>query len=88
KHYRDLDPQDIFYMGTIAGAAALKMDNRIGRLYPEYNADIAVIEFDNTGISNIYDGIFSQDSECVLTIVAGEICYDKFEIIKQDNYKE
>ena len=88
KHYSALNPQDIFYMGTIAGAAALKMGDSIGRLYPEYNADIAVIEFDNADISNIYDGIFSQDSECILTIVAGEICYDKFEISKQDNYKE
>ena len=88
KHYRDMEPQDIFYMGTIAGAVALKMDDSIGRLYPGYYADIAVIEFENTGISNIYDGIFSQNSECILTIVSGEICYDKFEISKKDNYKE
>jgi cytosine/adenosine deaminase-related metal-dependent hydrolase len=81
KHYRDLNPQDIFYMGTIAGAVALKMDDCIGRLYPGYYADIAVIEFDNTGISNIYDGIFSQNSECILTIVSGEICYDKNRLV-------
>jgi cytosine/adenosine deaminase-related metal-dependent hydrolase len=88
EHYRDMKPQDIFHMGTIAGAVALKMDDSIGRLYPGYYADIAVIEFENTGISNIYDGIFSQNSECILTIVSGEICYDKYEISKKDNYKE
>jgi len=88
KHYRDLESQDIFYMGTIAGAVALKMDDSIGRLYPGYYADIAVIEFENTGISNIYDGIFSQNSECILTVVSGEICYDKFEIGKKNNFKE
>ncbi len=88
KHYHDLKSQDIFNMGTIAGAVALKKDDSIGRLYPGYYADIAVIDFENTDINDIYDGIFSQDSECVLTIVSGEICYDKFEISKQDNYKE
>jgi cytosine/adenosine deaminase-related metal-dependent hydrolase len=77
KHYRDLKPQDIFYMGTIAGAVALKMDDRIGRLYPGYYADIAVIEFENRDATNVYDGIFSQNSECILTMVSGEICYDK-----------
>jgi cytosine/adenosine deaminase-related metal-dependent hydrolase len=88
EHYRDMRPQDIFHMGTIAGAVALKMDDSIGRLYPGYYADIAVIEFEKTDISNIYDGIFSQNSECILTIVSGEICYDKYEISKKDNYKE
>ena len=88
KQYSDLKPRDIFYMGTIAGAVALKMDDNIGRLYPGYYADIAVIEFENTGISNIYDGIFSQNSECILTVVSGEICYDKFEIGKKNNFKE
>jgi cytosine/adenosine deaminase-related metal-dependent hydrolase len=64
-------------MGTIAGAVALKMDDRIGRLYPGYYADIAVIKFNDTGIRNIYDGIYSQNSECILTMVSGDICYDK-----------
>jgi cytosine/adenosine deaminase-related metal-dependent hydrolase len=53
------------------------MDDRIGRLYPGYYADIAVIEFNDTGIRNIYDGIYSQNSECILTMVSGDICYDK-----------
>ncbi len=79
-HYADIKPNDIFYMGTIAGAAALGMEHCIGRLLPGYYADVAVIEVEETGISNIYDEIFSQDAECIMTIVSGEICYDKFEI--------
>ncbi len=77
KHYTEVKPQDIFYMGTIAGAKALGMNDRIGRLEPGYYADIAVIEFEEECNSNIYDGIFSNSSECTLTIVSGEICYDK-----------
>ncbi len=77
KHYNEVKPQDIFYMGTIAGAKALGMNDRIGKLEPGYYADIAVIEFEGEYNSNIYDGIFSNSSECTLTIVSGEICYDK-----------
>ncbi len=85
KHYSELKPQSIFYMGTVAGAVALKMDDKIGKLNPGYYADISVINFDDTDIKNIYDGIFSQNSECILTIVSGEICYDKFGINKKNN---
>jgi cytosine/adenosine deaminase-related metal-dependent hydrolase len=77
KHYSELKPQEIFYMGTIAGAKTLGMNYRIGRLEPGYCADIAVVEFDKMHMNNIYDGIFSNSSECTLTIVSGEICYDK-----------
>ena len=86
--YPEIEPNYIFRMGTIAGAVALQMDDHIGQLHPGYYADVAVIDFQSTDISNIYDGIFSQDSECVLTIVAGEICYDKFEISRKDNLEE
>ncbi|MDP6924117.1 MAG: amidohydrolase family protein [Candidatus Scalindua sp.] len=86
--YPEIEPNYIFKMGTIAGAVALQMDDCIGQLHPGYYADIAVIEFQDTDVSNIYDGIFSQDSECVLTIVSGEICYDKFEISRKNNFKE
>ncbi len=77
KHYNDVRPQEIFYMGTIAGAKALGMDDKIGRLEPGYYADIAVVEFDENCKGNIYNGIFSNSSVCTLTIVSGKICYDK-----------
>ncbi len=77
EHYNEVKPQEIFYMGTIAGAIALGMNDSIGRLEPGYNADIAVVEFEEKFNSNIYDGIFSDTSECTLTIVSGKICYDK-----------
>jgi len=86
--YPEIEPNYIFSMGTIAGAVAIQMDDHIGQLRPGYNADVAVINFKDTDINNIYDGIFSQDSECVLTIVSGEICYDKFGISRMDNFKE
>ncbi len=76
-------PQDILYMGTIAGATALKLNNKIGKLEEGYDADIAVIDIKKETIRNIYDGIFSHDSECVLTIVSGTICYDKHGVSRE-----
>ena len=76
-------PQDILYMGTIAGATALRLDNKIGKLEEGYDADIAVIDVKQEALTNIYNGIFSQDSECVLTVVSGAICYDKHKVSKE-----
>ena len=75
--HKTAKPQDILYMGTIAGATALRLNNKIGRLEAGFDADIAVIDFKKETVTNIYDGIFSQDSECVLTVVSGTVCYDK-----------
>ncbi len=75
--------QDILYMGTIAGATALGLNNKIGKLEEGYNADIAVIDIKEETVTNIYDGIFSQDSECVLTVVSGTICYDKHGVTRE-----
>ncbi len=76
-------PQDILYMGTIAGATALRLDDKIGKLEEGYDADIAVIDVKQEAVTNIYNGIFSQDSECVLTVVSGAICYDKHKVSKE-----
>jgi len=81
--HKKIKPQEILNMGTVAGAAALNMADSIGKIEPGFDADIAVIDFNKEMISNIYDGIFSQDSECVLTIVSGTICYDKHEVSKE-----
>ncbi len=78
EHYNEVKPQDIFYMGTIAGAKALGMNDRIGKLESGYYADIAVFEFNEKCKENIYDSFFSFSSECILTIVSGKICYDKY----------
>ncbi len=80
-HYKGVKPQEIFHMGTIAGSIALGMNDRIGRLEPGYYADIAVVEFEKK-YNNIYEGIFSNSSECTLTIASGKICYDKHGRIK------
>ncbi|MBS1257498.1 MAG: Aminodeoxyfutalosine deaminase [Candidatus Scalindua arabica] len=76
-------PQDILCMGTIAGATALRLNDKIGKLEEGYDADIAVVDIKKETVTNIYDGIFSHDSECVLTVVSGTICYDKHGVTRE-----
>ena len=77
ENHNDLKPQDILYMGTIAGAIALKLSNKIGRLEPGFEADITAIKLPEGDANNIYDSIFSQKSECIFTMVSGSVYYDK-----------
>lgn len=78
--HKDVRPQDILYMGTIAGAVALRLKDKIGRLESGFDADITVIKFPEEGINNVFDGIFSHDSECMFTVVSGSVCYDKYKL--------
>lgn len=75
--HKELMPRDILYMGTVAGAIALRMENKIGRLEPGFDADITVIKLPEEGASDVYEGILSNDSECTFTVVSGSVCYDK-----------
>jgi len=77
EEYKDLKPQSILHMGTIAGAIALGLEDKIGRVGPGFDADITVIKLPEERSGNIYDEIFSRGSECIFTVVSGSICYDK-----------
>jgi aminodeoxyfutalosine deaminase len=81
--HKDVRPQNILYMGTVAGAIAFRMENKIGRLESGFDADITVIKISQETASNIYDEIFSQDSVCMFTVVSGSVCYDKYGLSKE-----
>ena len=77
---KDIKPQDIFFMGTIAGAVAVGLENKIGRLEPGFDADITAIQLPNEEKSNFYEGVFSKNSECIFSVVSGSVCYDKYRL--------
>ncbi|KKL94058.1 hypothetical protein LCGC14_1868480 [marine sediment metagenome] len=81
--HKDVRPQDILHMGTAAGAIALRMKDKIGRLKPGFDADITAIKLPEERASNVFDGIFSQGSECIFTVVSGSVCYDKYGLNKE-----
>jgi len=83
ENHKDVRPQDILHMGTAAGAIALRMKDKIGRLKPGFDADITAIKLPEERASNVFDGIFSQGSECMFTVVSGTVCYDKHGLNKE-----
>ncbi len=83
ENHKDVRPRDILHMGTAAGAVALRMENKIGRLEPGLEADITAIKLPEEKASNVYDGLLSQDSECTFTVVSGSVCYDKHGLRKE-----
>ncbi|MFQ5963634.1 MAG: amidohydrolase family protein [Candidatus Scalinduaceae bacterium] len=80
ENHKDIKPQDILYMGTIAGAIALGLKDKVGRLESGFDADITVLKLPEERAGNIYDRIFSQDSECIFTVVSGSVCYDNYTV--------
>ncbi len=83
ENHKDVRPQDILYMGTAAGAVALRMENKVGKLEPGFEADITAIKLPEEKASNVYDGLLSKDSECIFTVVSGSVCYDKYGLRKE-----
>lgn len=73
----DMEPQDIFSMGTVGGASALGLRERIGRLEPGFEADITVIQLPEADNEDFYEKLFSQESHCILSLVSGSLCFDK-----------
>ncbi len=83
EQHKEVRPQDILYMGTVAGAIAFRMKDKIGRLKSGYEADITAIRLPEERASNVFDGIFSPGSECIFTVVSGSVCYDKYGLNKE-----
>ncbi|MBI4008017.1 MAG: amidohydrolase family protein [Planctomycetes bacterium] len=87
EHHPDLKPQQILSMTTINGAMALGLEDKVGRLEEGFEADITVIDvqgsnpphppFVKGGNGGIYERLFGQASRNILTIVAGQVCYDR-----------
>ncbi len=82
ERHPDLKPQQILSMATINGAMALGIEDKVGRLWEGFEADITVIELPKGHKVNIYERLFDPASRNVLTVVAGQVCYNKYNSIK------
>ncbi len=81
-NYPGLDPVEIFSMATDRGARALGLGERVGRLIPDMEADIAVIEL-SRGDGSVYERLLSPESRIILTMVAGRVCYDRYALMRK-----
>ncbi|WP_299134836.1 guanine deaminase [uncultured Amaricoccus sp.] len=87
---RKLDAVRAFYLATLGGARALYLDDRLGRLAPGYDADIAVLDPKGTPLldfrtrhcDTLEELLFvlmtlGDDRAVRATYVAGECVYDR-----------
>ena len=80
---KNILPETIIAMGTINGANALRLGDKIGELAEGRYADISIIELPKITLqtgnnSNVYKGVLNADSENIFTMVSGVTCYDKY----------
>jgi cytosine/adenosine deaminase-related metal-dependent hydrolase len=69
KRFPDYDPAAILRMGTIQGARALGLDDRIGTIELGKSPGLAVIRLGHVGTADPYEELFHEDSE-VLDLLA------------------
>jgi cytosine/adenosine deaminase-related metal-dependent hydrolase len=82
EHHPSLKPYQILSMATINGARALGFEDNVGRLEKGFEADITVIELQG-GNGGIYERLFGPASRNILTIVAGQVCYDRYGLLHE-----
>ncbi|HHT9140251.1 MAG TPA: amidohydrolase family protein [Candidatus Tripitaka californicus] len=80
ENYPGLDPVEIFSMATEGGAKALRLEEKIGRLIPGMEADLAVIELPS-GEGTVYERMLAPEARVILTMVAGRVCYDRYSLM-------
>jgi cytosine/adenosine deaminase-related metal-dependent hydrolase len=69
KRHPDYDPAALLRMGTLQGARALGLDDRIGTIEPGKSPALAVIRLGQVGRGDPYEELFHEDSE-VLDLLA------------------
>ena len=87
-----LSPEEAFYMASLGSAKTMHLDDKIGRIAPGYEADLAVIDLNSTPIvrnrmhraDSFSDQLFTQiiladDRAIRATYSAGKIVYDRDE---------
>ena len=89
---RTLPAKDVLAMGTIEGARALKMDDRIGSLEAGKRADLIVVSMDGARQTPMYDPVshlvyVTRGSDVQTTIVNGRILMQdrKMLTLKEDD---
>ena len=81
ENFSGIEPERILAMGTENGSKALGMSGITGKIVEGYYADISVVFLPENAISgknDPFDAFLSNNSENIFTMVAGKVCYDKY----------
>jgi len=93
-HGASLHPAEAFWMATVGGAKAMRLDDRLGNLAPGMDADLVILDLKSNPLiarrvdraEDIFDVLFAQiimaDERAVkATYVAGKIAHERAQAI-------
>lgn len=82
-NYKEISPQDILAMATVRGARAVGLEGRIGRLSPDFEADLSVVELPGSG-GSVLERLLQPEAQNIFTMVAGRPCYDRYGLFAKE----
>lgn len=71
KEFRNVPPEDIFKMVTVYSASALGQGNSIGKIQPQFLADLIAIPSSNS--KSVYEDIVAFDGAAGWSMVGGQV---------------
>jgi cytosine/adenosine deaminase-related metal-dependent hydrolase len=76
EHHPELDGAVVLALGTIGGAAALGLADRIGTLEAGKQADFVVVQLDQSTVEDPHELVFAPSARVVQTWAGGHMVYD------------
>jgi aminodeoxyfutalosine deaminase len=71
-HHPDVDPATVLRLGTLGGAAALGLDERLGTIEPGKTASFAVVGLGDDTPTDPYELLFAPEARVVQTWIRGQ----------------
>jgi cytosine/adenosine deaminase-related metal-dependent hydrolase len=70
RNFPAADAAQLLRMGTLHGAIALGLDDRLGTIEPGKSPGLAVVRLGQVGVTDPYDELFHENSD-VVNLIAG-----------------
>jgi aminodeoxyfutalosine deaminase len=80
----DLSNETILELGTLAGAAALRSERRLGSIEPGKRADLVALRLGADPDDDPHDALWHPATETVLSLCDGSIAYDPHRLIPHE----
>jgi 5-methylthioadenosine/S-adenosylhomocysteine deaminase len=78
-----LTPGTVLEMGTLGGARALGMDDRVGSLEVGKRADVIVVEARRVEAADPIGSLLERTrrEDVLLVLIDGEVCHNRIEVV-------
>ncbi|MGQ3684989.1 MAG: amidohydrolase family protein [Candidatus Loosdrechtia sp.] len=71
-------PKTLLSMATMHGAKALGLESKTGQIKEGFEADLCGIRLPEHHTGTVYHQLLAMDSKNIFTMVAGNVCYEKY----------